>query len=209
MSDLEYMYTDRSCDCPVFHLPSDLSYCSLVIAGLVVDLLLLGLTRASEIAGPPQVTHAPSWLYYRAHRNRKTTNGDYASQGTLKSRMALSKTRRLQSTDYVSSPAAAQLTFWLSLQQCAVSCSGVEVLLLGVQVPNEFLSFRDTRTETRHPIRLYSRNIDKVHMLLRFNADDSKVPPPLPPPCRHCPMIESQLHCSFEGALQLTLFHGV
>ncbi len=46
-------------------------------------------------------------------------------------------------------------------------------------MPNEFLSFRDTRTETRHPIRLYSRNIDKVHMLLRFNADDSKVPPPL------------------------------
>lgn len=68
------------------------------VAGLVVDLLLLGLTRASEIAGPPQI-------------------------------------------------------------------------------PNEFLSFRDTRTETRHPIRLYSRNIDKVHMLLRFNADDSKVCP--------------------------------
>lgn len=39
-------------------------------------------------------------------------------------------------------------------------------------MPNEFLTFRDTRTETRHPIRLYSRNIDKIHMLLRFNADD-------------------------------------
>ena len=52
----------------------------------------------------------------------------------------------------------------------------------GTQVPNEFLSFRDTRTETRHPIRLYSRNIDKVHMLLRFNADDSKVPSPPPVP---------------------------
>ncbi len=30
------------------------------------------------------------------------------------------------------------------------------------QIPNEFLTFRDTRTETRHPIRLYSRYINKV-----------------------------------------------
>ena len=51
--------------------------------GLVLDLLLLGLTRASEVAGPPQV-------------------------------------------------------------------------------PNEFLTFRDTKIETRHPIRLYSRYIHKV-----------------------------------------------
>lgn len=51
--------------------------------GLVLDLLLLGLTRASELAGPPQL-------------------------------------------------------------------------------PNEFLTFRDTRTEVRHPIRLYSRYMTKV-----------------------------------------------
>jgi pre-mRNA-processing factor 8 len=51
--------------------------------GLVLDLLMLGLTRASELAGPPQM-------------------------------------------------------------------------------PNEFLTFRDTRTEMRHPIRLYSRYIGKV-----------------------------------------------
>lgn len=51
--------------------------------GLVLDLLMLGLTRASEVAGPPQV-------------------------------------------------------------------------------PNEFLTFRDTKIETRHPIRLYSRYIHKV-----------------------------------------------
>lgn len=56
--------------------------------GLVLDLLLLGLTRASELAGPPQL-------------------------------------------------------------------------------PNEFLTFRDARTETRHPIRLYSRYIDRVHVLFR------------------------------------------
>ncbi len=51
--------------------------------GLVLDLLMLGLTRATEIAGPPQI-------------------------------------------------------------------------------PNDFLSFRDTRTQTRHPIRLYTRYINKV-----------------------------------------------
>ncbi len=59
--------------------------------GLVLDLLLLGLTRASEVAGPPQV-------------------------------------------------------------------------------PNEFLTFRDTKVETRHPIRLYSRYIHKVRPALEGNA---------------------------------------
>ena len=51
--------------------------------GLILDLLLLGLTRASELAGPPQM-------------------------------------------------------------------------------PHEFLTFRDVRTETRHPIRLYTRYINKA-----------------------------------------------
>ena len=51
--------------------------------GLVLDLLMLGLTRATEIAGPPQI-------------------------------------------------------------------------------PNDFLSFRDARTQIRHPIRLYTRYINKV-----------------------------------------------
>ncbi|KAK9866667.1 hypothetical protein WJX84_005875 [Apatococcus fuscideae] len=63
--------------------------------GLVLDLLLLGLTRASEVAGPPQV-------------------------------------------------------------------------------PNEFLTFRDTKVETRHPIRLYSRYIHKVHMMFRFTAEEAR-----------------------------------
>ncbi len=57
--------------------------------GLILDLLLLGLTRASEIAGPPQC-------------------------------------------------------------------------------PNEFLTYRDAKTETRHPIRLYSRYLNKVHILFRW-----------------------------------------
>jgi len=63
--------------------------------GLVLDLLILGLSRASELAGPPNL-------------------------------------------------------------------------------PNEFLQFRDTQTETKHPIRLYCRYIDKIHMYLRFSQDEAK-----------------------------------
>ncbi|GLC46153.1 Pre-mRNA-processing-splicing factor 8A [Pleodorina starrii] len=74
-----------------------LQFASFIIQyyGLILDLLLLGLTRASEIAGPPQC-------------------------------------------------------------------------------PNEFLTFRDVKTETRHPIRLYSRYMNKVHILFRFGADEAK-----------------------------------
>ncbi|KAL8898780.1 MAG: hypothetical protein Q9192_001913 [Flavoplaca navasiana] len=63
--------------------------------GLVLDLLLLGLQRASEIAGPPQS-------------------------------------------------------------------------------PNDFLQFRDRHAETRHPIRLYTRYIDRIWVFLRFSADESR-----------------------------------
>ncbi|MCJ1467308.1 pre-mRNA-splicing factor 8 [Pseudocyphellaria aurata] len=63
--------------------------------GLVLDLLLLGLQRASEIAGPPQS-------------------------------------------------------------------------------PNDFLQFRDRNTETKHPIRLYTRYIDRIWVFLRFSADESR-----------------------------------
>ncbi len=63
--------------------------------GLVLDLLVLGLTRATEIAGPPQR-------------------------------------------------------------------------------PNEYLTFADVETEEQHPIRLYTRYVDKIYMLLRFDSEDSK-----------------------------------
>ncbi|KAF2840904.1 pre-mRNA processing splicing factor 8 [Patellaria atrata CBS 101060] len=63
--------------------------------GLVIDLLLLGLQRASEIAGPPQN-------------------------------------------------------------------------------PNDFLQFRDRATETRHPIRLYTRYIDRIWVFFRFTAEESR-----------------------------------
>lgn len=42
------------------------------------------------------------------------------------------------------------------------------------QSPNDFLQFKDRDTETRHPIRLYTRYIDKIWVFLRFSADQSR-----------------------------------
>eukprot|EP00559_Dactyliosolen_fragilissimus_P008345 CAMPEP_0184861990 /NCGR_PEP_ID=MMETSP0580-20130426/6537_1 /TAXON_ID=1118495 /ORGANISM="Dactyliosolen fragilissimus" /LENGTH=2469 /DNA_ID=CAMNT_0027359673 /DNA_START=168 /DNA_END=7577 /DNA_ORIENTATION=+ len=74
-----------------------LQFASFVVQyyGLVLDLLVLGLSRASEIAGPPQR-------------------------------------------------------------------------------PNEFLNFADIETETSHPIRLYTRYLDKIYILFKFDGGDAK-----------------------------------
>ncbi|KAL5711925.1 Pre-mRNA-processing-splicing factor 8A [Ranunculus cassubicifolius] len=74
-----------------------LQFASFVVQyyGLVQDLLLLGLTRASEIAGPPHML-------------------------------------------------------------------------------NEFITYRDSKVETRHPIRLYSRYVDRVHILLRLTHEEAR-----------------------------------
>lgn len=60
----------------------------------------------------------------------------------------------------------------------------IDLLLLGLQrasdlagppqSPNDFLQFRDRETETRHPIRLYTRYIDRIWVFFRFTADESK-----------------------------------
>ncbi|KAJ0680785.1 putative ribonuclease H-like superfamily, PROCN domain, RNA recognition motif, spliceosomal PrP8 [Helianthus annuus] len=42
------------------------------------------------------------------------------------------------------------------------------------QIPNEFFTFQDTKVETRHPIRLYSRYIDKVHILFCFTHEEAR-----------------------------------
>ena len=42
------------------------------------------------------------------------------------------------------------------------------------QSPNDFLQFRDRETETRHPIRLYTRYVDRIWVFLRFTADESR-----------------------------------
>ncbi|KAI0480267.1 pre-mRNA processing splicing factor 8 [Xylariaceae sp. FL0804] len=40
--------------------------------------------------------------------------------------------------------------------------------------PNDFLQFRDSETETKHPIRLYTRYVDKIWVFLRFTAEESR-----------------------------------
>jgi len=63
-------------------------------------------------------------------------------------------------------------------------CLILDLLLLGLtraseiagppEVPNGYLAFKDVSTEVRHPIRLYTRYIDRIYMVLRFDAEDSK-----------------------------------
>lgn len=36
------------------------------------------------------------------------------------------------------------------------------------QMPNDFLTFQDIATEVAHPVRLYCRYIDRVHIFLRY-----------------------------------------
>ena len=42
------------------------------------------------------------------------------------------------------------------------------------QMPNDFLTFQDTQTETAHPIRLYCRYVDRIHMFFRFTAEEAR-----------------------------------
>jgi hypothetical protein len=83
-------YNNQNLLCHTLILFSFLRHTPTQYYGLILDLLLLGLTRASEIAGPPEV-------------------------------------------------------------------------------PNSYLSFKDVPTEERHPIRLYTRYIDRIYMLLRYD----------------------------------------
>ncbi|KAI5270186.1 pre-mRNA-processing-splicing factor 8 [Aureobasidium subglaciale] len=60
----------------------------------------------------------------------------------------------------------------------------IDLLLLGLQraselagppaVPNDFLQFKDRATETKHPIRLYTRYVDRIWVFFRFTADESR-----------------------------------
>ncbi|EMC99892.1 hypothetical protein BAUCODRAFT_63676 [Baudoinia panamericana UAMH 10762] len=60
----------------------------------------------------------------------------------------------------------------------------IDLLLLGLQratdmagppnAPNDFLQFRDRAAETRHPIRLYTRYIDKIWIFFRFTSEESR-----------------------------------
>jgi len=60
----------------------------------------------------------------------------------------------------------------------------LDLLVLGLQrgselagpiaSPNEFMSFSDVQTETRHPIRMYMRYIDKVYLAFKFEEEESR-----------------------------------
>jgi len=60
----------------------------------------------------------------------------------------------------------------------------LDLLILGLQraaelsgpptQPNEFMTFKDVETETRHPIRLYCRYIDRLYMVFRFSEQESR-----------------------------------
>jgi len=41
-------------------------------------------------------------------------------------------------------------------------------------MPNDFLCFQDMATEAAHPIRLYSRYVDQLHIFFRFTADEAR-----------------------------------
>src|SRR5262245_19472735 len=40
--------------------------------------------------------------------------------------------------------------------------------------PNNYLQFSSTEVETAHPIRIYTRYIDKVYMILKFDKSESR-----------------------------------
>lgn len=42
------------------------------------------------------------------------------------------------------------------------------------QMPNDFLTFQDTPTETNHPIRLFCRYVDRIHIFFRFTAEEAR-----------------------------------
>ena len=60
----------------------------------------------------------------------------------------------------------------------------LDLLLLGLNrasemagppsMPNDFLCFQDMATEAAHPIRLYSRYTDQLHIFFRFTADEAR-----------------------------------
>ncbi|KAI8848655.1 pre-mRNA processing factor 8 [Chytridium lagenaria] len=41
-------------------------------------------------------------------------------------------------------------------------------------LPNDFLQFKDVQTELKHPIRLYTRYIDRIHIFFRFSDDETR-----------------------------------
>lgn len=63
-------------------------------------------------------------------------------------------------------------------------CLILDLLIIGLQranelagptkSPNAFLTYPNTEIETSHPIRIFTRYLDRVYMLLRFSANDAR-----------------------------------
>lgn len=63
-------------------------------------------------------------------------------------------------------------------------CLIIDLLLLGLdraseiagspQIPNDYLKFKNLEVEQSHPIRMYTRYVDKVYMVLRFDQEESR-----------------------------------
>eukprot|EP01119_Soliformovum_irregulare_P013939 TRINITY_DN3762_c0_g1_i1.p1 TRINITY_DN3762_c0_g1~~TRINITY_DN3762_c0_g1_i1.p1 ORF type:complete len:2371 (+),score=727.16 TRINITY_DN3762_c0_g1_i1:597-7115(+) len=60
----------------------------------------------------------------------------------------------------------------------------LDILVLGLQrgseiagppnLPHDFLTYHDVKVETKHPIRLYSRYVETIHIMYRFTHDEAK-----------------------------------
>ena len=40
--------------------------------------------------------------------------------------------------------------------------------------PNDFMCFKDVAIETRHPIKMYCRYIEKIFIVFRFEAEEAR-----------------------------------
>ena len=78
------------------------------------------------------------------------------------------------------------LRFFFQISSFVVQYYGLvlDLLILGLsrsaemagppQMPNDFLTFQDVDTEISHPVRLYSRYVDRIHIFFRFSAEEAR-----------------------------------
>ncbi|KAJ1631135.1 hypothetical protein T492DRAFT_870571, partial [Pavlovales sp. CCMP2436] len=84
------------------------------------------------------------------------------SQYALKKQEATAQNRRLTLEDLE--------YYGLILDLLALGLTRASELAGSPAIPNDYLGFADVATEIRHPIRLYTRYVNKLHILYRFTA---------------------------------------
>ena len=60
----------------------------------------------------------------------------------------------------------------LALELLMLALQRASELAAPPQLPNNFLQYRDSATGARHRIRLYSRYVDRIHILFCFTAEE-------------------------------------